>query len=169
MKLEVIKVCFLIGDLHELAVCVGEIGSVFLQGLTREKIYIIAGPELGPLAGQILIVYKALYGLKTSAARFHQHLTTTLRKMGYEPSKADNKLMIKDCGTHYEYIARYVDDILIWSKHPLKIIEELKKTYTMKGVGEPKLYLGGDVEILGSEWEKEVIKTVLSAKTYIKN
>ena len=155
VKLEVIKVCFLIGDLHELTVCAGDIGSAFLQGLTREKIYIIAGPEFGPLAGQTLIVYKALYGLKTSAARFHeQHLTTTLRKMGYEPSKADADLMIKDCGSHYEYIARYVDDILIWSKHPLKIIEELKKTYTMKGVGEPEFYLGGDVQILGPEWEK---------------
>ena len=32
--------------------------------------------------------------------------------MGFEPSKADFDLWIKDFGTHYEYICVYVDDII---------------------------------------------------------
>ena len=70
---------------------------------------------------------------------------------------------------HYKYLARYVDDILVWSKDPLKVINDLKKVYTMKGVGTPEYFLGGNIEELGPEWEREGIRTALSAQTYIKN
>ena len=76
---------------------------------------------------------------------------------------------IKDCGEWYEYLATYVDDVLVWSKEPMKVIEELKKTYIMKGVGIPSYYLGGDVEYLDEHWKKEGIAVALSAQTYIKN
>lgn len=39
--------------------------------------------------------------------------------------------------THYEYIARYVDDIIVFSKDPMAVMAELKKTYIMKDVEEP--------------------------------
>ena len=76
---------------------------------------------------------------------------------------------MKGCNTHYEYIARYVDDILVWSKDPMKVINDLRTVYTMKGVGTPEYFLGGNIEELGPEWAKENIKTALSAPTYIKN
>ena len=40
-------------------------------------------------------------------------------------------------------IATYVDDLLVFSKEPMAIINELKKIYILKGVGEPEYYLGG--------------------------
>ena len=44
--------------------CAGDIGNAFLYGKTKEKVYIIAGPEFGEeLQGRILLVDKALYGL----------------------------------------------------------------------------------------------------------
>ena len=49
-------------------------------------------------------------------------------------------------------------------------IEELKKSYTLKGVGEPQYYLGGDVIIhVDEHWDKQGVKMALSAETYIKN
>ena len=45
----------------------------------------------------------------------------------------------------------------------MQIIDELKKEYTLKGVGIPEYYLGGDVEI-NAKYGMQ-----LSAKTYIKN
>ena len=150
--------------------CAADIGSAYLNSVTREKVYIIAGPEFGPeLEGKILIIFKALYGLKSSAARFHEHLSVMLRKLGFQPSRADADLWYKDMGDHYEYMARYVDDILVWSKDPMKIMRELQKTYTLKGVGSPEYYLGGNVEELGPEWEKQDVRLALSAKTYIQN
>ena len=124
---ESVKIGFVIGDLNGLICCAGDIGSAYLNGITREKVYIIAGPEFGPkLEGKVLIIFKALYGLKSSGARFHEHLSSTLRKLGFKPSKADADLWMKDCNTHYEYIARYVDDILVWSKDPMKVINDLR-------------------------------------------
>ena len=43
-------------------------------------------------------------------------------------------LWYKDMGTHYEYIGTYVDDLLIASKNPKKIIDALKEVYVLKGV-----------------------------------
>jgi hypothetical protein len=89
--------------------------------------------------------------------------------MGYKPSKADFDFWIKDCGTHYEYLAVYVDDVLAFGKDPLRTIEELQTDYVLKGVGAPEYYLGGNVCELDDTWKAEHITTSLSASTYIKN
>ena len=98
-----------------------------------------------------MIIHKSLYGLESSAAQFHEHLSITLRKMDYKPSKADPDLWFKDCGEHYEYIAHYVDDVIFFSKDPMKVMNHLATIYKMKGVGKPQYYLGGDVVDLGEE------------------
>ena len=66
-------------------------------------------------------------------------------QLGYEPSKADPNLWFIDCKTHYEYVATYVDDLLVFAKRPMDLIETLKKRYILKGVGEPEYYLGADM------------------------
>ena len=170
VSLEAVRMGFLLAEMNDLIVCAGDVGNAFLYGKTREKVYVIAGPEFGPeIEGKRLIIYKSLYGLKSSAARFHEHLSETLRKLGYTPSLAYNDLWMKKVGDHYEYIARYVDDVISFSKNPMKVIEELKKIYVMKSVGTPEYYLGGNVVQLSEEWEHEGVTTSLSAETYINN
>ena len=51
----------------------------------------------------------------------------------------------------------------------MKVIEELKKTYIMKGVGIPSYYLGGDVEYLDEHWKKEGIAVALSVGLLVKH
>ncbi|HEY9706698.1 MAG TPA: reverse transcriptase domain-containing protein, partial [Oculatellaceae cyanobacterium] len=170
VSMETVRICFVIAKLNQLETCAGDVGNAFLNSKTKEKVFMIAGPEFGPeLKGKRLIVAKALYGLKSSSARFHEHLSVTLKKLGFQPSKADTDLWIKLKKDHYEYIARYVDDVIVFSKDPLSIIKELEKTYLMKGVGRPQYYLGGDVIALSPEWEKENITEAFSAETYIIN
>src|SRR5687767_12885164 len=170
VSMETVRICFTIAKLNGLDVCAGDIGNAYLYGKTKEKVYIIAGPEFGDkLLGNKLIIDKALYGLKSSSARFHEHLSGTLLSMGYKPSKVDYDLWIKPVDDHYEYIARYVDDVIVFSKDIMLVIQELKRTYIMKGVGKPQYYLGGDVVGLGPEWEKEGISEAFSAETYIQN
>jgi hypothetical protein len=114
---------------------------------TKEKVYIIVGPEFGvDLHGKNLIIDKSWYGLKTSAARFHDHLSESLLRLGFKKTKHDPDLWIVDKSSHYEYLATYVDDILIWSKDPIAVIKSLEKTYMLKSVGIPEYYLGGNVE-----------------------
>jgi hypothetical protein len=72
-----------------------------------------------------------------------------------------------DKSSHYEYLATYVDDILIWSKDPMAVIKALEKTYMLNSVGIPEYYLGGNVEFLGETWKNQGLGLALSAKTYI--
>jgi hypothetical protein len=88
--------------------------------------------------------------------------------MGYKPSKADPDLWYKKVGEHW-YVARFVDDVISFSKDPMTIMKDLEKHYIMKGVGKPQYYLGGDVVELGRKWNKEGIYTAFSAETYIKS
>jgi hypothetical protein len=61
-----------------------------LYGKTKEKAYITAGPELGAtLCGKNLIINTSIYGLKTSAARFHEHLAESLIRLRLKKSKHD--------------------------------------------------------------------------------
>jgi Reverse transcriptase (RNA-dependent DNA polymerase) len=123
VDLMTVRLGHMIAAVSDLKVCAADIGNEFLYGTTREKVYIMAGQEFGNLSGQPLIIDRGLYGLRSSSARFHEHLSTKLRSMGYVPSKADADFWIKDCGTHYEYLATYVDDGLVFSHDPMSIIQ----------------------------------------------
>ena len=72
-------------ELNGLKVMVGDVGNAYLESYTKEKVYIIAGPEFGELEGHTLVVQKALYGLRTSGERFHDRMADILREMGFFP------------------------------------------------------------------------------------
>jgi hypothetical protein len=74
-----------------------------------------------------------------------------------------------DKSSHYEYLATYVDDILIWSKDTMAVIKSLENACMSKSVGIPEYYLGGNVELLGKAWNNQRLGLglALSAKTYI--
>eukprot|EP00934_Nitzschia_sp_Nitz4_P000191 Nitzschia sp. Nitz4//scaffold667_size1867//111//1830//NITZ4_009309-RA/size1867-snap-gene-0.2-mRNA-1//1//CDS//3329556305//191//frame0 len=119
-----------------------DVGNAFLYAETREKCYIIAGPEFGDLEGTPLIIHKGLYRLRTSSARFHEHLAKVFREMGFVPSHFDADLWIRPKEDHYEIITTYVDDVLIFSRDPMSIMKHLEDLFVMKGVGVPEYYLG---------------------------
>jgi hypothetical protein len=169
VAMETIRMGFVVAAMNDLKVCAADVGNAFLYGITREKVYVIAGPEFGHLEGRKLIIYKGLYGLKSSGARFHEHLAEKLRSLGYKPSRPDPDFWIKKVGDRYEYIATYVDDILAFGINPMEIIDEIKKSYVLKGVGVPEYYLGGNVDPLDAAWNSEGCYTALSARTYIAN
>ena len=139
------------------------------------------------------MIDKGLYGLQSSSARFHNKLVSSLRALGFKPCKADYDLWMRDKGDHYKYIAVYVDDLLVFSKDAMSIIETIRNEYDLKGVGSPEYYLGGDVDMmtnnpstkdidgimevghdekdkhLNVQWLRYNVKTAFSARTYIKN
>ena len=54
---------------------------------------------------------------------------------------------MRDAGDHWEYIACYVDDLLIASKNPQAIVDSLEgkpNNFKLKGTGEVKFHLGCD-------------------------
>ena len=169
ISLTAVRILFLITTLHKLDLIAADVANAYLNGINKAKVYILAGPEFGERQGMKLIIYKGLYGLAGSGARFHEHLSATLRKLGFKPSKADPNLWIRDLGTHYEYVGTYVDDLLIASKDATTLIQEIEEAYILKGVGEPVYYLGGDINMVSKDWKEEPTVYQLSATTYVQN
>ena len=125
---------------------VGDIGNAYLEAYTQEKVCFYAGPEFGELEGHLLVINKALYGLRSSGARFHDKLYDTLTAMGFKPSFADPDLWIRDAGDCYEYVCVYVNDLMAILKEPRDFFNELIEVhkYILKGVGDPEYHLGGN-------------------------
>ena len=96
-----------------------------MEAYTKEKVYFIAVSEFGKLEGCKMIIFKALYGLRSSGARFHERFADTLRDMGYKPCLSDTDVWIKVCDTHYEYVCVYVDDLMSMSKNSKAFFDEL--------------------------------------------
>jgi len=55
---------------------------------------------------------------------------------------------MKDCGTHYEYLAVCLDDVIVASKDPKVVYEIIPKVYTMKGVGVLEYFLGAAYRVV---------------------
>ena len=108
----------------------------------------MAGPEFEELEGHILVIYKALYGLKSSGLRWSQKIHDIMLDMGFSPSKADPCVWLRKakCATKYEYVAIYVDDLLIACDCAPDFIHALKKKHNLKikGEGPLKYHLGCD-------------------------
>jgi Reverse transcriptase (RNA-dependent DNA polymerase) len=170
VRMDIVRIGFFLGELYGLSCCACDIGNTFLYGKTKEKVYVTAGPEFGTaLCGKNLIINKSLYGLKTSAARFHEHLAESLLRLGFKKTKHDPDLLMIGKTSHYEYLATYVDGILIWSKDPMSVIKSLEKIYLLMNVGIPECYLGGNVEFLGDAWKNQGLGLAISARTYIQS
>jgi hypothetical protein len=85
-----------------------DIGNAYLETFTKEKVYIIAGLEFGPLEGHTLLINKAIYGLKTSGLRWSERFSDILVDMGFFLSKAETDIWMCEKDGAYEYIGVYV-------------------------------------------------------------
>ena len=167
VSIDTIRLAFLLAQVNGLTAIATDISNAYLHGLTKEKVYTKAGPEFGKHAGRTLVIEKATYGLRGSSYAWHEVLADYLRSLGWRPSYADSDLWIMDCGTHYEYLATWVDDVLHWSKDPMKLIKQLEDRFSLKGTGMPEYYLGGDIDQV--QWKDgcDGRTVALSARTYI--
>ena len=148
VSLRSLRLMIFIAELNGLELYAADVGNAYLEAKTREKVCIYAGPEFRDLGleGHLLIIVRALYGLKTSGARWHDRFADTLRGEGFEPCKADRDVWMRKNGNLYEYISVYVDDLACAMKDPAAFCELLKKKhgYKLKGDGPLKYHLGCD-------------------------
>jgi hypothetical protein len=101
MRMDTIRIGFFLADFYGISCCACDIGNSFLYGKTKEKVYKTAGPEFrSTLCGKNLLINKSLYGLKTSAARFHEHLEESILLLGFVRTKHDNDLWMIDKTSH---------------------------------------------------------------------
>ena len=110
-----LRLVIFLAKLNNLEVWGADIGNAYLEAKTKEKLYIVPGPDFEEVEGHILVIYKALYGLKSSGLRWSQNIHDIMLDMGFSPCKADPWVWLRKakCSTKYEYVALYDDDLLI--------------------------------------------------------
>ena len=156
-----VRIAFTLAALNDLEVLSADVQNAYLNAPTKEKVYLIAGKEFGSNAGRPALIVRALYGLKSSGARWRDHMSATLREASYVSCKADPDVWMRPAckktgEKYYEYVLIYVDDILCISHDPMKTMSHLQNTYRLKDgtVKEPDTYLGaqfGKYYIPGSD------------------
>ena len=102
----------------------------------------------------MLIVEKALYGLKSSGAAFRVFLAETFDKMGFTSSVADPDVWLRpatksDGEQYYEYIVCYVDDVLGVYADARTLMEDIQRDLKFKKnkMEPPSMYLGARLKL----------------------
>ena len=72
-----------LAKLNNLEVWGADIGNAYLKTKTKEKLYVVAGPEFEELEGHILVIYKALYELEHSGLRWTQKIHDIVLEMTF--------------------------------------------------------------------------------------
>jgi hypothetical protein len=150
---ESVRIAFTMAALNDLEILAGDVQNAYLNAPTKEKCWFIAGPEFAPdKEDKPVIIVRALYGLKSSGARWRDHMANTLRKAGYHSCYADPDVWMKkntkaDGFQYWEYVLCYVDDVLVISHEPQQVMDYLNSKYTMKksSVKPPDEYLGAEI------------------------
>jgi hypothetical protein len=172
-----VRLAFLIAALNDLEILSTDVRNVYLNAPMKEKIYTIAGPEIGQgKEGRPVMIIRALYSLRSSGTRWHDHLVSTLREAGFTACKADADIWMRpavksDGSKYYEYVLCSVDDLLVVSEQPKRNMDGLEAMYVLKArsVGEPKTYLGAKVSKykLENADNPAKMRLSLSAEDYI--
>ncbi len=147
VSLRGVRILTFIAEHNDCKVWTTDTGNAYLESTTKEKVYIIAGPEFGEREGHALIIQKALHGLKSSGLRWHERFADVLHDMGFFPSRAERDIWMRDMGDHCECVGACVDDLLAVSKNPQEIIDTLsgaKHNFKLKGTGPISFHLGCD-------------------------
>jgi Reverse transcriptase (RNA-dependent DNA polymerase) len=84
-----IRLLLTIAHRDGLSVLTGDVSNAFITAPCLEKVYSYAGPEFGERAGSIVVLNKAMYGLRSSGRAFRADFAETLRAMGFKATRYD--------------------------------------------------------------------------------
>jgi hypothetical protein len=146
VSLRGLRMMIFLAELNQLELWATDIGNAYLEAHTLEKVCIKAGKEFGALEGHTLIIAKALYGLRSSGLRWHEKFADCLRNEGFQPSKGEPDIWMREADGLYEYVAVYVDDLAFAMRDPQKYVDTLTERYQfkLKGTGPLEFHLGCD-------------------------
>jgi len=173
-----VRIAFTIAALNGLDILSADVQNAYLNAPTEERLYIIAGMEFGAAdCGRPVLIVRALYGLRSSGARWRDHMANTLREGGFTSCRADPDVWMRkqtkpNGDKYWEYVLVYVDDILVISHDPQSVMGYLSLKYTLKegSVKEPDTYLGADIRRWTIDGAEDSTKTrwAMSSDTYVK-
>ena len=173
-----IRIAFLVAALNDLNVLCADISGAYLNANVAEKVYTIAGNEFGPAKqGRVVVITRALYGLRSSGKAWRDHMAATLRDHGYSSCRADPDVWMKaktkaNGFKYWSYIMVYTDDILVVDHDPKSVMDYLASRYTLKpgSMKEPDMYLGAQVSkfYIDGAPDPEKARWAMSSESYVK-
>mmetsp|Transcript_52228 Transcript_52228/g.78006 ORF Transcript_52228/g.78006 Transcript_52228/m.78006 type:complete len:1156 (-) Transcript_52228:781-4248(-) len=160
-----VRLLDLIAHRDKLITVCGDVGNAFITADCMEKVYSRAGPEFGELQDAIVLINKALYGLRSSSRAFRLKFAEFLRSLGFVPTRYDRDvwMRLREAKDGYDYICTHVDDFKVCARNPKRWIDLIAGAFCLKSAESPKYYLGNDYE-----WSTSHKCYVLGCATYIK-
>ncbi|KAL4362450.1 hypothetical protein GQ457_04G012430 [Hibiscus cannabinus] len=125
--------------------------SAFLNGELEEEIFIEQPPGFFVKGNEekVCKLKKALYGLKQAPRAWYKKIDSYLIEKGFERSKNEHTLYVKNQGKNdFLIVSLYVDDLLVTgnsSNMVLSFKEEMKKKFEMTDLGLMNYFLGMEV------------------------
>ena len=108
--------------MHSVPIMAADVRNAYLQAPTSEKHFIICGPEFGiEDTGNKDLITRSLYGGKCSGRDFWHHLRRCMKFLGFECSRADPDVWMRESvqedriTKYYEYVLLYTDNLLVIS------------------------------------------------------
>ncbi|SGY70301.1 BQ5605_C004g03135 [Microbotryum silenes-dioicae] len=124
------------------------VNKAYLHGKLDKPLYMRV-PQGINLPGKILKLSKSIYGLCQAGTIWNAEIDSTLRSLGYIPTKSDICIYRRDHDGHSHYIALYVDDLLLVGPSVAEInrvLDALELIYRIKRLGPAEYILGIQVK-----------------------
>jgi hypothetical protein len=149
-----VRLFYLIAVLNDVDILACDVQSVYINAGTKDKVWFNGRDEMGQHTDKMIVIVRALYGLKSLSACWREHMVQTLCNAGFAACKAVPDLWLRpevkpDGMEFYEYILCYVDDCCYSGLKGLEFMGYLASVYTLKegSVKVPETYLVVDVRM----------------------
>ena len=130
---------------YDLDLCHFDVDQAFVQSDLEKDVFLRLPKRCGDLSGNVVWLNKSLYGLKQVSRTWHAHLTTCLKRLGFEQCMAYVCVfrLIED-GRMTITAVVHVDDIFAvgQKKRCDRLCVDLNRTIPVKNLGDLKWYGG---------------------------
>jgi len=148
-----VRMIFAIINKYNLNALQMDVKTAFLNGTISEDIYMeipqgVDAPRERKL-NKVCKLKKALYGLKISPKRWNDTFSQKVRNLGLYAHDSEPCLFVWKDRTKFAILLLYVDDMILASNDnkKMKEIQETLQTYfEMSNLGEPRIFLGMEIE-----------------------
>ena len=106
---ESVRLEFTIAALNGVDVMSCDLENTYMNAMCREKIWFEGGTKCGEYKGKVLIVVRALYGLKSAESSWRAALAQVLKDLDFVSTLADPDVWIREAvrGNGFKYYECY--------------------------------------------------------------
>ncbi|MCP4090186.1 MAG: hypothetical protein GY746_10380, partial [Gammaproteobacteria bacterium] len=156
-EMSTVRILFAIAAAKGQQVLQADFPNAYLNADVSEEIYGRQpyGLSDGKDNNKVCRLKKALYGSPVSGKKWHDNVTNTIKKLGYQRSLIDHYLFIRNKNNNVDLLVIYVDDTLVTSTAGVERTEEelneLESLYEIKRLGKATHILGIGVNQEGNQ------------------